>query len=108
MKKNKRLKKLIVILFVLLMSFIYSSLFYNVSAENEDDVTQEILKEQSESIGITGFIEEANKYKNEDFNINVNELVESAIKGKIDNKTMGEKILSILFSQIEESIVAIR
>lgn len=31
----------------------------------------------------------------------------SAIKGNIDNKTIGQKILSILFSQVRESIVSI-
>ncbi len=32
----------------------------------------------------------------------------SAIKGNIDNKTIGQKILSVLFSQVRESIAAIR
>lgn len=32
----------------------------------------------------------------------------SAIKGNIDNKTIGQKIISVLFSQVRESIVSIR
>lgn len=109
MKKNRRLKKLIIILVVLLINFIQSSLFYKVSAENEvNSIVQETLQSQSDSIGISGFIEEANKYKSEDFDIDVNELVSSAIKGKIDNKTIGKKISAILFSQVKEAITAIR
>lgn len=109
MKKNRRLKKLVIILVVLLINFIQSSLFYKVSAENEvNSIVQETLKSQSDSIGISGFIEEANKYKSEDFDIDVNELVSSAIKGKVDNKTIGKKISAILFSQVKEAITAIR
>lgn len=109
MKKNRRLKRIIIIFLVLLVNLIYTSLFYKVNAENEtDDMTQEILKSQSDSIGITSFIEEANKYKNEDFDIDINQLIKSAIKGNIDNKTLSEKILSILFGQVQEAITSIR
>lgn len=105
MKENKRLKEILVFLIILLIPLICSSFFYNVYAENE---TEEILKNQSDSIGIDSFIEEANKYKNEEFDINVEQIISSAIKGNIDNKTLGKEILSILFGQVEESISTIR
>lgn len=109
MKENKRMKKIITIFAVLFISFSCSSIFDEVYAENNiDSSTEEILKNQSDSIGIASFIEEANKYKNEEFDINVEQIISSAIKGNIDNKTLGKEILSILFGQVEESISTIR
>ena len=105
MKENKRLKEILVFLIILLIPLICSSFFYNVYAENE---TEEILKNQSDSIGIASFIEEANKYKNKEFDINIEQIISSAIKGNIDNKTLGKEILSILFGQVEESSSTIR
>ena len=105
MKENKRLKEILVFLIILLIPLICSSFFYNVYAENE---TEEILKNQSDSIGISSFIEEAKKYKNDDLDIDVEEIISSAIKGNIDNKTLGKKILSILGVQLEETIATIR
>ena len=105
MKKNIRLN---IIIFIFLLSFIYSSLFYKVNAENENTVsTEEILKGQSDSVGISSFIEEANKYKNEDFDIDVSKLISEAIKGNIDNKKIGNKIGGILFSQLGEAVTSI-
>ena len=74
----------------------------------ENKRLKEILKNQSDSIGIASFIEEANKYKNKEFDINIEQIISSAIKGNIDNKTLGKEILSILFGQVEESISTIR
>ena len=88
--KNKRLIKIIVIL---LIYFCYLSFCYKVNAE--DDITSELLKSQSSTLGISSFIEEANKYKSEDFDIDVNELITSAIKGNVDNQTIGRKMTII-------------
>ena len=101
--KNKRLIKIIVIL---LIYFCYLSFCYKVNAE--DDITSELLKSQLSTLGISSFIEEANKYKSEDFDIDVNELITSGIKGNVDNQTIGRKILAQLFSGAREAISTIR
>ena len=44
----------------------------------------------------------------EDFDIDVNELITSAIKGNVDNQTIGKKILAQLFSGAREAISTIR
>ena len=68
-------------------------------------IQQATYQRASQSLfGISSFIEEANKYKNEDLDIDINDLISSAIKGNIDNKTLGEKILSILFGEVQEAI----
>lgn len=108
MKKNKRLKEIITLI-VLLINFICSSFLYRVYAENEIELsTEDILKSQSSSMGLSSFIEEANKYKNEDFDIDVKETISSAIKGNINNKTLVEKVLSVFFGQIGKAITTIR
>ena len=43
-----------------------------------------------------------------DFDIDVNELITSAIKGNVDNQTIGKKILAQLFSGAREAISTIR
>lgn len=108
MKRNKRFKEIITLI-VLLINFICSSLFYKVYAGNEVELsTEDILKSQSSSMGISSFIEEANKYKNEDFDIDVKETISSAIKGNINNKTLVEKVLSVFFGQIGKAITTMR
>ena len=102
--RNKRIKICIIIIIIL---FTFNK---NVCAEetNTEDVdTDVILESQSETLGISSFIEEADKYKSEDFNIDIGDLITQAIKGEIDNKTIGQQILNLLFSQIGEAIKSI-
>ena len=70
---------------------------------------EEILKSQSESLNISGFLSEANKYTKEAFSgLDVNELMNSAIKGNVDNKTILSKILSLFGSEIGKTLKIIR
>lgn len=105
MKQNIRLKRIIVILFILI-GVSYLSSFKEVKAE--EDSVQEILKSQSDSVGINSFIKEANKYKSEDFDIDINEIMNSALKGDINNKKIQKNILSIFGKELEKSIRTIR
>ena len=101
--RNKRLIRIIIIL---LLYFCHLSFSYSVN--DEEDITSELLKSQSSTLGISSFIEEANKYKSDDFDIDVNELITSAIKGNVDNKTIGKKVLTQLFRGTREAIATVR
>ena len=101
--RNKRLIRIIIIL---LLYFCHLSFSYSVNAE--EDITSELLKSQSSTLGISSFIEEANKYKSDDFDIDVNELITSAIKGNVDIKTICKKVLTQLFRGTREAIATIR
>lgn len=92
------------IIIILILYFIFLSFFYKVNAEENYD---EILKSQYDSIGISSFIDEANKYKDDDFEIDISNAISSAIKGNVDNKSIGNKILSIFFGEIKNSITII-
>ena len=102
---NRRLKKILIIIIVILTSLIPNTYAEDTSAENVD--TEAILESQSETLGISSFIEEAGKYKNDEFDFDVGDLITEAIKGEIDNESIGQKILNILFSQVGEAIKSI-
>ena len=70
---------------------------------------EEIIQSQSETLNIKGFVEEANKYtKNVFSGIDANDLINDAIKGKIDNKTLFDKIINLLGGEVKETIQIVR
>lgn len=95
------MKKIIIL--VLIVFLLYPSFCF---AEN---VTQEeILNSQKDSINIGKFIEEAKKYTSDVFeNTDYNELLNSAITGKLDNKTLAKNILNIVGKETFGSIKTI-
>lgn len=66
---------------------------------------EEIIQSQSETLNIKGFVEEANKYTKDVFSgIDANDLINDAIKGKIDNKTLLDKIINLLGNEVKETM----
>ena len=54
---------------------------------------EETLQEQQEEFGISEFIEQADEYAGEFFeDIDINEILEDAIKGEVDNQTIFKKV----------------
>ena len=99
------MKKIILIIIILITIFTPTA---NAEETNTTDVnTDAILESQSETLGISSFIEEADKYKSDEFDFDVGELITGAIKGEIDNQTNGKQILNLLFSQVGEAIKSI-
>lgn len=78
--------------------------------ENKSIATQEeIIQSQSETLNIKGFIEEANKYTQEVFSgIDAKDLINDAIKGKINNKTLFDKVLNLLSKEVKQTIQIVR
>lgn len=98
-----KLLKIIVVLLVLLLTATNKSF-----AEEENNInTSSIINSQSETLGISSFIEEASKYQDETLNFDISELFTDAIKGNIDNSSIGKKILNIVFSEGTEAIASI-
>lgn len=91
-------------IFILIVIFL---LFPSISLA-EDISEQEIINSQKESINISKFIEEAKKYTVDVFeDIDYNELLSSAITGKIDNEKIGKQILKMLGKETLDSIKTI-
>lgn len=99
MKKQKT--KLLIIFITFITFFIIRSPCFATQ--------EEILKSQSETLNIPGFVDEANKYTQDVFSgIDVGDLMNNAIKGNVDNKTILSKILSLFGSEIGKTLKIIR
>ena len=66
-----------------------------INTENEEKtesttkITQEDIEKQEETFGINSFIQNSKQYTGDFFeNIDINEILNSAIKGEIDNTTI--------------------
>ena len=89
------MKKLIIIFFMLI-------LIPNVTyAETEE----EIMKSTEESMNISEFIQQAEKYTGDFFeDVDISQMLSQAIKGNVDNKTIYQKVLKVLGSEVSSSI----
>lgn len=96
------MKKIIKILIILCIVLSYSGI--KVYAENE-----EIFEEQMKTLNISEFISETQKYTNESIDgININEILTSAITGKVENKTLIKKIFDIFGNEVRNAIKVMR
>ena len=89
----------IFILFCIICSF-----FTNTSY-----ATDVVIESQLDALDLSSFIHEGEIYTKEIFpDIDVNELLNSALKGEIDNKSLYSGILSILGKEVMNSISLMR
>lgn len=71
--------------------------------------TDAVIESQLEVLDLSAFIKEGESYTKEIFpDIDVNELLNSALKGEIDNKAIYSSILSIFSKEIISSITLMR
>lgn len=74
------------------------------SANNEEDT----LKEQQEEFKIQDFIKSSKQYTGEFFeDTDINEILQQAIKGNVDNKGLASKVLNLLGEEVTSNITAI-
>ena len=67
-----------------------------------------MIKEEQETFGISDFVKETNKYTNDFFDdINVSDVLNSAINGKVDNSNILKKILNLFGKEIVSSLKTI-
>ena len=68
-------------------------------------LTEEVLEEQKENFGISNFIKEAEEYSGDFFeDINIKDILNSAITGKVDNGIFFNKILNLFGKEVIESL----
>jgi hypothetical protein len=71
--------------------------------------TEEIIQNQSETLNIKGFISEANKYTANVFeDIDAGTLLNEAIQGKINNKTIFNKIINLFGDEVKDTLKIMR
>ena len=68
-------------------------------------ITQDMIEEQKNNFGISSFVKEANNYTNDFFEeTSISDILNSAIRGKVDNSSILKRILNIFGEEILESL----
>ena len=99
------MKKIItsIILSFLFIFFIQDICYATQDANNID--TNEVLESQQDLLGISTFLQEAKKYTSSIYeDINMNELFQSAITGKIDNQMLFKSMAGLLGEEVLSAI----
>lgn len=103
-QKRKLIRKIIMIIIIILMIF-----FINIPISYSiDEDTTETIESQQEEFGISDFIKGAQEYSGEFFEgIDVNDILQNAIKGEVDNSTILKRVLNLLGQEFIESLKGI-
>ena len=89
------------IIYIFVFAIIFINLMIPISIANEE----ETLEEQQEEFGISEFIVEANTYSGEFFeDIDMNEILNNAIKGEVDNQTLFKKVLGLIGGELIDGL----
>lgn len=92
--------------FLLIIFIIFT--IYPISYVRAENLTQQMIKEEQNTFGISDFVKETNKYTNDFFDdINVSDVLNSAINGKVDNSNILKKILNLFGKEIVSSLKTI-
>ena len=92
------------IIYVFILMAIFINLIIPISIATEE----ETLEEQQEEFGIGEFIEKTEEYSGEFFeDIDINEILDNAIKGQVDNQTILKRILSLLGGQLVNGLTVL-
>ena len=89
----------------IIISFIIFISITNINYGSNED----IIESQEKQLNISNFIQEADKYTNEQFeNIDIKNLLNSAIKGEIDNSVFYKNILNIFGLELTDTLKTLR
>ena len=100
--------KSIIYSLIMIIFFLYFTMPISTANGTKDINTNDTLQEQQEEFGISEFIQQAEEYSGEFFDgININELLENAIKGEVDNQTLFKKILSVLGGKLVDGLTVL-
>lgn len=92
------------IIYVFILMAIFINLIIPISIATEE----ETLEEQQEEFGIGEFIEKTEEYSGEFFEgIDINEILDNAIKGQVDNQTILKRVLSLLGGQLVDGLTVL-
>lgn len=100
------MKKIVKFIFLI---FIFVFILPTICLASETDTSQgEILESQQDSLNISSFLEEAQKYTEDTFeDIDIGELFTSAITGNIDNTTIVKSIVSLIGKEVLDCITVL-
>ena len=88
--------------------FVIICIFYIVTKIVQAEESNDIMKSQQESVGVNDFIKSSSKYTTDVFSdIDLNEILNSAISGDVDNKKFVKGIWKIFGSELQDSITVL-
>ena len=91
-----------------IITIIFSTIIILISIRNTSlaiSVTEDTLKEQQKNFGISDFVKETEKYTDDFFSdMNVSDMINNAISGKIDNTTLLKKVLNLLGKEVKSTL----
>ncbi len=104
MKNKKHSKKMRPFWYILIIILIISKATV-AYCNNEENIDENTIQSQQNTFGINSFLENSKKYTGDFFDdIDISDILSSAIKGEIDNSTIYKKILRILGSEVQIGI----
>lgn len=90
---------------IILLIIIVISIITKASISYSSNMNENTIQSQQESFGVSSFIENSKKYTGDFFeNINISEILNSAIKGEVDNSTIYKKILNLLGKEVQTGL----
>ena len=97
MKIQKKIHKILLLIILLI--------FFSINLSYSADLDEQTIGEQQQTFGIQSFIENSKEYTGEFFNdIDIGDILNSAIKGEIDNSNIYKRILHVLGTEVEVGI----
>lgn len=105
MTKQKKKIYILTTLIILLIITFKPIISYCTDTNSNTNIDENTIQGQQETFGINSFIENSKKYTGEFFeNIDISEILNSAIKGEIDNSSIYKKIISLLGAEVQTGI----
>ena len=97
-------RRLLKLIFIIILIIISSKYICFAESSNE----QETIQKQQSEFGISEFIKNSKQYTGEFFeDIDLNEILDDAIKGKVDNSTLLKRFLNLLGDEFSQNLKAI-
>jgi len=108
-KKSNRIEQMKKVVKFVFLILIFVFILPTICLASETDTSQEeILESQQDSLNISSFLEEAQKYTEDTFeDIDIGELFTSAITGNIDNTTIVKSIISLIGKEVVDCITVL-
>lgn len=104
-KQKKKISKIIIIALTLVFIFPTYSKMESQISNNTVQIDENEISNQEEMFGISSFIQNSKQYAGNFFDdIDIGEILNSAIKGQIDNTTIYKKILNKLGNEVQTGI----
>ena len=101
----KKLKTSIIKILILLLLLVNQPIIVKSASDENTTLDSNTIIKQEETFGITSFLTNAKQYTGEFFeDIDINEILNSAIRGEVDNSKIYKKVLDVLGKEVKTGI----